>query len=175
MRVVVATKMKNWLIFPQILGHFSQNPRKTRNPRKMLIPDGLFRIKVPGKPSLSLNHSYFTYSVYRSPIMTNMTTAMTAVIMWTPAPISELEGWNPRISGWFWLKVVPLPCRMLILTLPGPKPAFCRVRNGRCSIAMRVVVATRDDHGKSKLPRKICEKSSKFPILGLKMAPLYPE
>ena len=61
---------------------------------------------------------------------------------------TDTQGWewkflNPRILGWFWLKMVPLPCRMLILALPGPKSAFCRVRNWRCSIAIRVVVATK--------------------------------
>ena len=46
---------------------------------------------------------------------------------------------NPRIFMGFRLKMVPLPCRMLILA--GPKPVLCRVRNIRCSIAMRVAVA----------------------------------
>merc|ERR1712142_221441 len=65
----------------------------------------------------------------------------------------------------FWLKMVPLPCRMLILPLPGPKPTFCRVRNGRCSIGMQVVFATKLlKHDKvSRGFSAICRKSAEDP------------
>ena len=48
---------------------------------------------------------------------------------------------------WFWLKTVPLPCRMLILAL---------VRNGRCSVTMRVVVVT-CIFGLPQIPKMLCQ------------------